>query len=68
MNSGQQRCENYPKNHSALFTLFTRNFSHGEPGITHEGLDGILEEINKTIGEFLTQKKVGEIVKGLQLL
>ena len=68
MNSGQQRSENYPKNHSALFTLFTGKFSHGEPGITHEGLDGILEEINKTIGEFLTQKKVGEIVKDLQLL
>ena len=59
-NSGQQRCDS-PRNHSELFDSFTRNFSHGEHGITHEALDKILEEINKTIGDFLTEKKVGEI-------
>ncbi|XP_073236160.1 metal cation symporter ZIP14-like [Porites lutea] len=55
-NSGQQRCDS-PRNHSELFDSFTRNFSHGEYGITHEALDEILEEINKTIGDFLTEKK-----------
>ncbi|CAH3179512.1 unnamed protein product [Porites evermanni] len=55
-NSGQQRCDS-PRNHSELFDSFTRNFSHGEHGITHEALDGILEAINKTIGDFLTEKK-----------
>ena len=59
-NSGQQRCDS-PRNHSELFDSFTRNFSHGEYGITHEALDEILKEINKTIGNFLTEKKVGEI-------
>ena len=58
-NSGQQRCDS-PRNHSELFDSFTRN-SHGERGITHEALDEILAEINKTIGDFLTEKKVGEI-------
>ena len=61
-NSGQERCYS-PRNHSELFDSFTRNFSHGdrEHGITHEALDKILEEVNKTIGNFLTEKKVGEI-------
>ncbi|XP_078381145.1 metal cation symporter ZIP14-like [Oculina patagonica] len=52
------RCEVSFKNHSELFNLFARNFSeHGEHGITHEALDHILEEVNKTIGQFLTRKK-----------
>ena len=59
-NYGQQRCDS-PRNHSELLDSFTRNFSHGEHGITHEALDGILEAINKTIGDFLTVKKVGKI-------
>ena len=62
-NSGQQHCDNYPRNHSELFDFFARNFSHGERGITHEALDEILEEINKTIGEFLTEKKVRKLVQ-----
>ena len=60
-NSGQQRCDS-PRNHSELFDTFTRNFSHDEHGITHEALDEILEEINKTIGDFLTEKKVGKLL------
>ena len=60
-NSGQKRCDS-PRNHSELFDAFTRNFSHGEHGITHEALDEILEEINKTIGIFLTEKKVGKLL------
>ena len=59
-NSGQQRCDS-PRNHSELFDSFTRKFGHGEQGITQEALDGILEAINKTIGDFLTEKKVGKI-------
>ena len=59
-NSGQQRCDS-PRNHSELFDSFTRKFGHGEHGITHEVLDGILDAINKTIGDFLTEKKVGII-------
>ena len=59
-NSGQQRCEVSPRNHSELFNSFARNFSQGQQGITHEALDHILEEINKTIGVFLTAKKVGD--------
>ena len=59
-NSGQERCEVSPRNHSELFNSFARNFSQGQQGITHEALDRILEEINKTIGEFLTAKKVGD--------
>ncbi|CAH3145413.1 unnamed protein product [Porites lobata] len=55
-NSGQQRCDS-PRNHSELFDSFTGKFSHGEHGITYEALDEILEEINKTIGDFLTEKK-----------
>ncbi|XP_078381146.1 metal cation symporter ZIP14-like [Oculina patagonica] len=55
-NAGQ--CEVSFKNHSELFNLFARNFSeHGEQGITHEALDHILEEVNKTIGQFLKGKK-----------
>lgn len=56
------RCELSPKNHSELFRSFARNFSqHGEPAnITLEALDHILEEVNKTIGQFLTRKKVGK--------
>ena len=60
-NYGQQRCDS-PRNQSELFDAFTRNFSHGEHGITHEALDEILEEINKTIGIFLTEKKVGKLL------
>ena len=60
-NSGQQRCDS-PRNHSELFDAFKRNFSHGEHGITHEGLDEILEEIDKTIGNFSTEKKVGKLL------
>ena len=60
-NSGQQRCD-FPRNHSELFDAFTRKFSHGEHGITHEALDGILEDINKTIGNFSTEKKVGKLL------
>ncbi|KAL9964557.1 hypothetical protein ACROYT_G028213 [Oculina patagonica] len=56
-NAGQ--CEVSFKNHSELFNLFARNFSeHGEQGITHEALDHILEEVNKTIGQFLKGKKL----------
>ena len=59
------RCEVSPKHHSELFSSFARNFSqHGEEGnITLEALGHILEEVNKTIGQFLTRKKVGEIKK-----
>ena len=60
-NSGQQRCDS-PRNHSELFDSFTGKFSHGEHGITHEALDEILEEINKTIGDYLTEKKVGKLL------
>ena len=60
-NSGQTKCDLYPKNHSELFNVFARNFSDGNESITHEALDHILEEINKTIGDFLTKKKVGEL-------
>ena len=59
--TAQQRCD-FPRNHSELFDLFTRNFSHDEHGITHKALDEILEEINKTIGDFLTEKKVGKLL------
>ena len=59
-NSGQEPCDS-PRNHSELFHSFARKFSHGEHGITQEALDEILEELNKTIGDFLTEKKVGEI-------
>lgn len=59
-NSGRERCEVSPRNHSELFNSFARNFSQGQQGITHEALDRILEEINKTIGVFLTVKKVGD--------
>ncbi|XP_078376478.1 metal cation symporter ZIP14-like isoform X1 [Oculina patagonica] len=53
------RCDYSPKNHSELFSSFARNFSqHGDQGnITLEALDHILEEVNKTIGKFLTRKK-----------
>ena len=60
-NLDQQRCDS-PRNHSELFDSFRRNFSHGEHGITHEALDEILEEINKTIGDYLTEKKVGKLL------
>lgn len=53
-----------PRNHSELFNSFARNFSkHGEQGVTHEALDKILEEINETIGQHLTTKKVGETTR-----
>ena len=60
-NSGNTSCDVYPKNHSELFREFAKNFSEGENNITSEGLDHILEEINKTLGEFLVNKKVGEL-------
>lgn len=54
------RCTLSPKNHSELFNSFKKNFSqHGEQGITPEALDGILEAINKTIGQYLNKTKVG---------
>ncbi|XP_068715372.1 metal cation symporter ZIP14-like isoform X2 [Montipora foliosa] len=59
-NHGQTECDLYPKNHSELFNVFARNFSDANQTtetITHEALDHILEEINKTIGDFLTKKK-----------
>ncbi|XP_068715370.1 zinc transporter ZIP12-like [Montipora foliosa] len=56
-NSGRTMCDLYPKNHSELFNVFARNFSDGNLSITHEALDRILEEINKTIGDFLTKTK-----------
>ena len=59
---GQQPCVLHPKNHSELFNSFARNFSHGQQGITEEALEGILEQINQTIGEFLTEKKVDKLV------
>ena len=61
-NSGRTMCDLYPKNHSELFNVFARNFSDGNRSITHEALDRILEEINKTIGDFLTKTKVGELI------
>ena len=63
LNSGKTPCVVYPKNHSELFREFARNFSEGkhEHEITTHALDHILEEINKTIGEFLVKKKVGEL-------
>ena len=60
-NSGNTSCDVYPKHHSELFREFAKNFSEGENNITTEGLDHILEEINKTLGEFLVNKKVGEL-------
>ncbi|XP_068715373.1 metal cation symporter ZIP14-like [Montipora foliosa] len=56
-NSGRIMCDLYPKNHSELFSVFARNFSDGNQTITHEALDRILVEINKTIGDFLTKTK-----------
>ena len=59
-NSGQVRC-NAPRNHSELYLSFARNFSHGKQVITHHALEHIVEDINKTIGRFLTAKKVGDL-------
>ncbi|XP_022804173.1 zinc transporter ZIP12-like isoform X2 [Stylophora pistillata] len=60
-----------PKNHSELYSLFARNFSHhGDEGnITHETLGEILKEINSTIGKHLTTKKcfsAEDIVKEIE--
>ena len=61
LNSGQVRCDVSPRNHSELYLSFARNFSHGKQVITHHALDHIVEGINKTIGHFLTAKKVGDL-------
>ena len=61
-NSGHQRCQISPRNHSELYLSFARNYSHGKQVVTHHALEHIVEEINKTIGEFLTAKKVGDFV------
>ena len=65
-NNGGQHCTIYRKNNSELFNSFARNFSgqHSKQGITHEALEGILEEINKTIGEYLGRQKVCKTVLG----
>lgn len=61
LNSSNTSCHVNPKNHSELFSEFAEKFSQGKHGITIEALDQILEEINKTIGKFLVEKKVGEL-------
>ena len=51
-----------PKNYSELYNSIARNFSkQGEQSITHKALNEILEEINKTIGEYLHDKKVSNL-------
>ena len=60
-NSGNTSCDGNPKNHSELFSEFAKKFSQGKHGITIEALDHILKAINKTIGQSLVEKKVGEL-------
>ena len=49
------RSSTLPEN---LFAAFAANFSGLNAGITLEALDEVLENVNETLGEILTKKKV----------
>lgn len=57
MNPGDEQCNISHKSHEQLFREFVSNFSQGQDGISHKGLETILEKINNTVGQFFTKKK-----------
>ena len=51
-------CDISRKSHEQIFEAFVSNFSEGQDGISYKGLEIILKQINNTVGQFFTKKKV----------
>lgn len=58
MNLSAEPCNISSKSHEQLFKVFVSNSSEGKEGISYKGLENILKQINNTVGQFLTKKKV----------
>ena len=57
-NPDGEKCNISHKSHEQLFKAFVSNYSESQEGISYKGLETILEQINNTVGQFFTKKKV----------